>query len=131
MASKMKVTWMTGTISTAWFAFARHAERFDELHKALDESRRIEKEHRAMGKRFTRGQAGYRLPVEVTARFFVLLNTFRSFEVPKDWCDFAGFRRDIVLCQALRERLFRDGKLDAAFPDESFAAIDYAADIAA
>lgn len=122
-------------ISMAWWPFIQLAERhaYELVHEALRVTEEQERAHRAMGKRFTNGRAGYRIGVERTARYFVMLNTFRPIEAPKSWTEFAGFRRDVALCQAIREKL-AEAKVDvpAELQEKAeFWTIDYAEDIAA
>lgn len=120
-------------ISLAWWPFLQLAERhaYELVHEALRVTEEQERAHRAMGKRIC--NAGYRVGVERTARYFVMRNTFRAIEAPKTWTEFAGFRRDIAICQAIREKLAEAGvDVPAELHEGSeFWAIDYAEDIAA
>lgn len=122
-------------ISMAWWPFIQLAERhaYELVHEALKVTEEQERAHRAMGKRFTNGQASYRISVERTARYFVMKNTFQAIEAPKTWTEYAGYRRDIALCQAIREKL---AEANVDVPKElqegaEFWNIDYADDIAA
>lgn len=109
---------------------AQHRE-WDEL---LAVAERQEREHRAMGRRFTRGQASYAQPVSVAVKYFACKCVLEVMAVPTSWKAFTAIRRDYQLGQAVRELVegtpgFRGwGHLELRWQD---LAIDYSEDIAA
>lgn len=129
---KMTPRKMADTIRLAWFAFERAARGFRELDEALTITEKQEREHRAMGRRVC--GAGYKLSVDLTARYFVMRNAYVQHPAPSNWIEAAGWRKDIVLCQSLREKLVDADRYDEAFgsasDDPAFMAIDYADHIA-
>lgn len=101
------------------------------LERSFDRARESEREHRAMGARFTRQRANdmYRLPVADAARYFAVRWALdRDFEQPRSWCEAADVREDTMYGLAARDRL-RDsapaawGELRTQFAD--VLAIDY------
>lgn len=104
-------------IDAAWSTFRRAAERasYAEFHEAYEREMAEERGHRAMGRRRTGGAARYRLPCETAARLFILQHTFEPLPVPTDWLSFHGYSPRVVVCQALRQRLFERGTFEEAF----------------
>ena len=103
------------------------------LSRAEDEATRGERAPRAMGARFTHGQAGYRVSVQCAARAIIIHHVFFGMggaggnRRPRSWSEAAAIRQDCALAYAIREHLDKAtlAKLEAA------ARIDYAEDIAA
>lgn len=129
----MKKSTLETEVKNAWWALERVAGHLDLLGKCVAESLRVEKEHRAMGKRFTGGRNRYTLSAEWAARYFVCKHVAEVIEVPKTWREFDGYRADVAMCQALREELLADAKRDVGgvlAKGGTFAEIDYAGDIA-
>jgi hypothetical protein len=128
----MKKAQLENLVKNTWWAIERIAGHTALLADALRESERIEREHRAMGKRFTGGRNGYTLSVEWTARYFVARQVLEVRPAPTTWLEAAGWRSDILYSQALREELLKDGRLApyAINVDGAFWDIDYAGDIA-
>ena len=111
-----------------------HATEF--LERALDSARKGERGHRAMGNRFTRGQASYRIPVADAARYFAV-KWFLDNEFQCSSFDCAvSLREDALYALGARDRVLATegtAELMLALRD-TFAdvlAIDYAKDIAA
>jgi hypothetical protein len=135
-ASSKTVGSMGKTIREAWSALERatrglgtgsYGEQVSNLlEKALKTSAKLEKEHRAFGSRFTDGLAGYRLPVQMTAQYFVLKFVLEADPAPKSWLDVTRTREDVVLAYAIAEAL---GERVAELP-RAVLEIDYANDIA-
>ncbi len=91
------------------------------LRRAFEEARKGEQQHRATGKRFTRGACGYKLPVADAARFFAVkwfLDTERGGPGRGGQClsfaDACGLRPDVLHGYGARDAIVRQpGKLDA------------------
>jgi hypothetical protein len=128
----MKRKELKNQVYLAWATIERAAGGSSLLGKALAESERIEREHRAMGRRFLAGisRPRYALNVYDTARYFVAKITSERHPVPKSWREVTNWRADFPLCQALREEIKAAGNGAALVRTEGFKAIDYAGDIA-
>lgn len=123
----MKSADLLREVKVAWFAVERAGQHSDLLAKCVEASETVERNHRRMGRSIA--SARYSLSVEWTARYFVAKIVSREIQVPRTWSEFAAFRADFPLCQALREEIARSGKLEALERTEAFNAIDYAGDI--
>jgi hypothetical protein len=123
-------------IDVAWGVLFRACESSRELSGWLDEAEatalKQEAQHRAMGARFTQGQASYRVSKSYAARCIIIGHVFRGYggegdnKPPESWADAASIRHDCALAYAIREKLSPEtlGLLENA------AAIDYAGDVA-
>jgi len=131
-------------VAAAWFALEKACDtsRSDVsqwLREAELTALRGEREHRAMGARFTHGQASYRVPCAVAARAIILHHVYFGYAPAEtaagrvarkarkvSWSDVASTRRDCALAYAIRECL-----TPAQIHELSAAAeIDYSRDIA-
>lgn len=101
------VAYIRRTIDVAWSVLLRACQKDSRAWQFLEEAEAIatkqEREHRAMGARFTHGQASYRVPVHYAARIIVLNHFCLSPIPPKSWADMVGYRRDCALAYAIRE----------------------------
>lgn len=106
-----------------------HGRHIDEAFEAFA---REEREHRAFGKRFPDGRAGYRWSVEDTARAFVVREVWGAPPKCPGWDSLLGLRRSFVLCyavhRAIRSPEFRAWRKRHA---ELAASFDYSADVPA
>lgn len=99
---------------------------------------RQERDHRAMGARFTSGQAKYKRSAKLAARYFVLKTVLAPLRVEDNSVEsalraLATLREDYVLGALLAAYLRERGipyKLEA-FTKDAFEAIDYVKDFAA
>jgi hypothetical protein len=124
-------------VDIAWGILFRFCARSTQLDRWLTEAERIaveqEREHRAMGKRFTDGQSKYRVSVHHAARAIIIGQVYRGYgqgtgtKAPESWSDACSVRADCALAYAIREHLPGDKLAELA----SAAEIDYARDIAA
>jgi hypothetical protein len=134
----MKRAQVLKEVQAAWWALERVAGHTDLLGKCEAESLRVEKEHRAMGRRFTNGANHYTMSAEWAARYFVVKHVCEHMPIPQTWAAFEGYRVDVAMSQALREQLqkHRDASVRVSYNSmrrnltEAFKAIDYAGDIA-
>lgn len=119
-------------------------QRLCEQHREWDEllavAERQEREHRAMGRRFTDGRASYSQPVSVAVKYFACKCVLEVMAVPTSWKAFTAIREDYRLGQAVRELaveslLTRDPTGHGVWCDLEtrwqLLGIDYAEDIAA
>lgn len=130
----MTTTKVRDTVNQAWSALERiayrdgHSRIFDELER---QSLKAEKEHRAFGRRFTNGQAGYVVSAQVAARLIAAQKVLEQCTEPNapSWSTAATIRYDVVLAYGLAEQLAlsQDEVIKALSP---LAAIDYAKDCA-
>ncbi len=90
-------------LESLFFDVQRLCEQHREWDELLAVAERQEREHRAMGRRFTHGQASYSQPVSVAVKYFACKCILEPLPVPVTWQAFAGYRRDYQLGQALRE----------------------------
>lgn len=96
------------------------------LYSAVAAAKKSEREHRAMGARFTRGAARYRLGITHTARYFVLkfyaehIAAGSPLKPAKDW---AVIRSEAFMAAALAE-------LCPSETNNAALEIDYSKDIA-
>lgn len=137
MKTKLPKTQIERLTREAWGVLYRFCESKADLDRFLsraeDEATRGERAHRAMGARFTHGQAGYRVSVQCAARAIIIHHVFFGMggaggnRRPRSWSEAASIRQDCALAYAIREHLDKAtlAKLGAA------ARIDYAEDIAA
>jgi hypothetical protein len=111
MANKVK-----GRIWDAYVACERLCESDRDaeawLRRSFEEACKGEKMHRAMGRSFTNGQAGYKLPVADAARFFAVkwfLDTERGSPgrggQPLDFADACALRPDALYALGARDRV--------------------------
>ena len=104
MASKIK-----GRIWDAYVACEqlcdndRDAEAW--LRRSFEEACKGEKMHRAMGRSFTNGQAGYKLPVADAARFFAVKWFLDFSKDPQDYADACALRPDCLYAYGARDRV--------------------------
>lgn len=115
----------------------------EHFAKARDASEQGEREHRALGSRFTREQARYKLSKDYAARYFVAKWFLDDHAAPASWVDCVEVRQDVMYALAARDA-FRAGERmpqgktrggEAAYLDlrekcSALASIDYAKDIA-
>lgn len=144
--SKLSPTTIRNRVAHAWGLLERYCDAYVGqlgsphrwLSEAEDEALKGERAHRAMGARFTHGQASYRVPCSVAARAVILSHVYRGadhdgFGTPppdqtaRTWAYFAGIRRDCALAYAIRDCLTTE---QIATLSEA-GSIDYAEDIAA
>ena len=124
-------------IDVGWRILWQACEHSRELTQWLDEAEATalsqEKAHRAMGARFTRGQASYRVSRSHAARAIIIHHVFYGYRgngdnpAPESWADAASVRHDCALAYAIRDKL----KPETIASLENAAQIDYAKDIAA
>jgi len=127
-------------VSEAWGELARACNRLGSgsaaswLREAEEIALRQEKQHRAMGARFTHGQASYRVPASTAARAIIISNVYGGPQAghdrplpPLTWGAVAATRADVALAYAIHEAL----TLEDLAKLEACAAISYSEDIAA
>lgn len=123
------------TIGEAWRALEAACDSYRGdtgnparwLVRALTIAEEQEKQHRAMGKRFTGGRASYRISCHYAACSIIIGHVYRGGpEGPVTWAQAAGYREDCALAYAIRECLTTEqlARLEKA------SRIDYAEDIA-
>jgi hypothetical protein len=123
-------------IDVAWGVLFRACDHSRELAQWLYEAEATalsqEKAHRAMGARFTQGQASYRVSRSHAARSIIIHHVFYGYcgsgenRPPASWADAASIRHDCALAYAIRDKL----KPETIASLENAAQIDYAKDIA-
>lgn len=131
---KKPIATMKRAIDNAWLTLCRAADKNSPdaarfLGEAFGECLKGERAHRAMGARFTHGQASYRLPAHYAAKAIIINHFCMGCESPKSWAEAARYRKDCALAYAVR------GLLDESHPGLSVQLswacnIDYAEDIA-
>ena len=72
---------------------------FDEAYQSALKG---ERQHRAMGRSFTRGAATYLHSMKDAGRFFVCKWVLEPAVQPKSWADACDWREDARLCGAVR-----------------------------
>jgi hypothetical protein len=134
----MTKTYILKTVSKAWHALEVACNRGGSAGPGskLTEAERIavtqEREHRAMGRRFTNGQARYSVSCVCAARAIVIHHVYSGYrdnqknDTPLSWTDATSIRQDCALAYAIREHLTT---VELASLKEA-AGIDYAGDIA-
>ena len=97
------------------------------LRRSFEEACKGEKMHRAMGRSFTNGQAGYKLPVADAARFFAVkwfLDTERGSPgrggQPLDFADACAIRPDALYALGARDRILQP-KQTGSLPPKAMA----------
>lgn len=144
MADTMTKARMQLAIRVAHNEITRLVERhqghdaYRNWERALSESERVEREHRAFGRRFTGRTNMYRLSVDECARMFnakhVLehLDSLRpSKPTSMSAIEACGYKRDVLLCMAVAEALLQQAsKAELAAIPRSVLDIDYAKDVA-
>lgn len=100
----------------------------DFLYSALKESERVEREHRAMGRRFTDGRARYSVSVDTAARYMVVKwagspEALKPLTPP----DLMSLRTDVAYCYALKQTLKANGH---EYSNIETSLVDYSGDIA-
>lgn len=125
---------MKRAVDFAWLRLCTEANKNSPdaarfLNEAFSIAEKQEREHRAMGARFTHGQASYRLPVHYAAKAIVINHFCLGSKKPHGWADYARYRQDCALAYAVRELLDETCPGLAALCAEA-GAIDYAEDIA-
>lgn len=130
----MTPTKVRDAVNKAWSELERiayrdgHSSIFDELER---QSLKAEKEHRAFGRRFTNGRAGYVVSAQVAARLIAAQKVLEQCTEPTapSWNTAATIRYDVVLAYGLAEQLtLSQGELINAL--KPLADIDYAKDCA-
>lgn len=90
-------------LESLFFDLQRLCAQHREWDEMLAVAERQEREHRAMGRRFTNGQASYSQPVSVAVKYFACKCVLEVMAVPTSWKAFTAIRRDYQLGQAVRE----------------------------
>jgi hypothetical protein len=128
-------------IDNSYWPLERLAERSMNTHRfwniALKEAEKSEREHRAFGTRFTRGQARYKQPVKVAARYFLAKFTLEMLDELEangptaiSWNEAASTRTEAMLCRAIAECLREDHQEQLAAIPRAVLTLDYSKDIA-
>lgn len=120
---------MKALIGRCYYAIERTG-RVSDLREVAESATQQEREHRAMGRRFTGTVHRYALTQEDTGRYFackIVLTASRA-----KLADMAGIRRDYILGTELAAAIRRDKvKIQISRADRAaLLAIDYAGDIA-
>lgn len=99
-------------IDNAWWTLSRLCDQHGEAQRWLADCHRValeqERQHRAMGKRFTNGSAAYRGSADLAARYFCCKAVAEG--PPKGkltWARVQSYREDYRLGYAIRELLGR------------------------
>lgn len=93
-------------LESLFFDLQRFCGQFREWDDMLAVAERQEREHRAVGRRFTQGKASYSQPVSVAVKYFACKCVLEVMGVPTSWKGFAVIRSDYRLGQAVRELAF-------------------------
>jgi hypothetical protein len=83
------------------------------FRRSFESARSEEQRHRQAGKRFTGGQAGYKLPVADAARFFAVKWFLDPMSAPGSYAEACALRADVLLALGARDRV-REDKLKNA-----------------